>query len=196
MSLRDQLLSKGLATKKQARKNNRDARRDRKQRQGRRDKSSVERAEQAAQAKHSKEEAKEQKASQRRAREEETSAKEQGERVRQMIEANKITAPGRTSFYHRRLNSGSIRRMELSPKICWMLRCGEAGVAGYKVGDREVYQVVPKKAALRIRTLSEATLVFLVEDTNGISEPDEAFLVKKWDASLQPHRLPNRKNKP
>ena len=189
MSLRDQLLAKGLATKKDARKANRDLKKKRKQKQAKREKRNVLEARErdSAQAAQSKKQEERQIA--RKEREAEREVGEQSLRVKQIIMGNRIAHQGRTIFHFKKSCKRRIGRLEVSEKVAWMLRCGEAAIARYKDNGAEVHAVVSAKAARRVLEIETEAILFFTEDTAGISEADEAFLKPTWESSLHPHRV-------
>ena len=189
MSLRDQLLAKGLATKKDARKANRDLKKKRKQKQSKREKRSITEAKERQKTASQQAKKLAERQQERRVREVAREADERALRVLQMIQGNRIGHQGRTIFHFKKRCGRKVGRMEVSEKVAWMLRCGEAAIAGYEERGQEVYVVISGKAARRISELDGDSILFLTEETAGISSADEGFLKPTWEASLRPHRL-------
>ena len=189
MSLRDQLLAKGLATKKDARKANRDLKKKRKQQQSKREKRSIveARARETAASHQNQKRTERQQA--RREREEAREGANLELRVRQIIQGNQIRHQGRTLFHFKKRCGLKLGRLEVSEKVAWMLRCGEAAIAGYVERQREVYVVISAKAARRIADIDSKAIVFFTTDSSGISAADQAFLKPTWESSLRPHRV-------
>ena len=123
----------------------------------------------------------------RRLRDAASDADDTRSRARQIVLGNQIRHQGRTHFYFKRVCGRRIRRLEVAEKVAWMLRCGEAGIAVSDIA-KEDYVVISGKAALKLKQISPEHLVFYTENTKGISNPDEAFLIRKWEMSLVPRR--------
>jgi len=187
MSLRDQFLAKGLVSKKQAGKVNRELKKKRKEKQAKRDKKRDVEARVSLKEATEREVKQSERVEARQQREAVKDAHEQRTRAKQIIQGNQIRHQGRTHFHFKRACGKRIGRLEVSEKVAWMLRCGDAAIA---LSDRnaERYVVISGKAAVKLQLISPDDLVFFTEDTKGISDPEEAFLVRKWDMSLQPHR--------
>ena len=189
MSLRDQLLAKGLVSKKNVQKANRDLKKQRKKKQAQREKRKVVAAKEAAKEERFHTAKIEQRQKDRKERDELKEQVVRVQRVRQMVDGNAINHQGRTFFHFKKLGGRLIGRLEISEKIGWMLRCGEAAIAAYRIGDREVYKVIGAKSAKRLMEFAPENIVFFTSDTQGISNADEAFLVRKWETSLRARRL-------
>lgn len=187
MSLRDQLLAKGLVSKKQASKVNRELKKKRKQKQSKRDKRRDVEALESKQQAEARDAKQAERVEARQQREAARDVHEQRVRALQIVEGNQIRHQGRTHFHFKRVCGRRIGRLEVSEKVAWMLRCGEAAIAVPDV-DTESYVVITGKAASKLKSVSPQNVVFFTENTKGISEPDEAFLVRRWDMSLKPHR--------
>ena len=131
----------------------------------------------------------------RDAREAETSAAERELRVRNLVTGNRLR-PGRGQlFWHRSFDGRQALRIEVSTGMAFALRSGEAGIAAlvrsWEGADLE-YVVVTRNAALALGEVAPEHLVFFVADPAGISEPDHAFLERRWEATLQPRRATER----
>jgi hypothetical protein len=188
MSLRDQLLAKGLASKKDARQVNRDLKKKRKKNQSQREKKHLVTAKAADQKVEEETHARHVKQVARKARETESSQVEQEIRVRQLIAGNRIAHVGRTVFHFKKMGGRRLGRLEVSEGVAWMLRCGEAAIAGQVETQREVYTVISSKAAHRLLEIAPHQVVFFTTDNQGISNADEAFLKRTWETTLGPHR--------
>jgi uncharacterized protein YaiL (DUF2058 family) len=192
-SLRDQLLAKGIASKKDARRVDVQLREERRHRQAnQRPKAEIEAEQQAARL-AAEQEAVRRRQQERLAREAARAEAERQQQVRQIILHHRIRAHGKVRFHHRRLivagDAGAPRigRIEVHERVAWKLRCGEAAIAALTVDD---YAVVSARAAQRLDEIAPGTVVHWVRDTQGLSAPEEGFLIPAWEISLQPRRLP------
>lgn len=191
MSLRDQLLAKGLVSKKQARKVDRELKEARLSEQASRKSKSEVAAEEAARRAAEEAQVVARRLAERAAREAETSAAERELRVRNLVTGNRLR-PGRGQlFWHRSFDGRQALRIEVSTGMAFELRSGEAGIAAlvrsWEGADLE-YVVISRKAALALAEVAPEHLVFFVADATGISEPDHAFLERRWEATLKPRR--------
>jgi uncharacterized protein YaiL (DUF2058 family) len=179
MSLRDQLLKAGIASKKDA------ARVERQKNHERRKRKSVSEREREASETAAREAAVESKRVARKQREVEREALEAGLRVRNLIAGNTVRGRGKQPFWVKR-PSGRVCRMSVSPGIAFKLRCGELGIAAQPDSDEPV--VIAAKAVDRLLDLAPETVWFYAADTSGLSAPEDAFMDADWDISLVPHR--------
>lgn len=189
MSLRDQLLKKGLVDKKRARNVERELKRERKQKQSQRQKKrEVEAA--RAQEEQARQDAvvavrQQARAAARAARD----AVERESRLRHIALSNRIRSRGRVPFHHRATDGRRIHRLEVGERVAWKLRAGEAAIVALRYGEREPeYVVVHAGAAKALQEIDASVVVHLVTDTQGISAPDEAFLEPEWEISLRPRK--------
>lgn len=189
MSLRDQLLKKGLVSKKRAKQIDRELKHDRKKKQGQRQKKREVEAQRAAADKAT---AEARVAARRDARLAATQAQQALERegtLRHIALSNQIRDRGRVVFHHRSVDGMSVIRRGVSDRVAWKLRAGEAAIVGVRWGDRPIeYVVVNARAAEQLAEIDPALVVFHVTDTTGISAPDEAFVAGDWEPSLVPRR--------
>ncbi len=190
MSLRDQLLKAGLASKKDVRRTNQELKEERRTEQASRKRKAALRAEEAAARALAEDELKH-KAEERRAREEAREADERVHRVRQMLQANRMGAKGRVPFHVRSLDGRRVHRLQVPERVAFGLRCGELAVGAFaEPGAEAEYYIIPSRTATKLASLAPEHLVFHVVDTQGISAPEEGFLTAEWEPSLKPHRLP------
>lgn len=190
MSLRDQLVAKGLVTKKDARRVEQQLREARKQAEGHK-KSKRELEAEAAAARAAAEEAERQrKLAEKKARAAEREAKERALRLRQIIRRNTIRSAGRFRFYHRTLDGRHVHGLHVSERVAWKLRAGEAAiVADVEEGRDPQYVVVSARAAVKVGEIAPERVVHHVRDTRGLSAPEETLLAPDWDISLAPRRV-------
>jgi uncharacterized protein YaiL (DUF2058 family) len=201
MSLRDQLLAKGLVSRKDVRRVEQELRSDRKQTQGaRRGAAEVAAEERAAQVAAEQAE-RDRRLRERKDRELAREIEENRLRLRQMIRSNAIRSRGPFRYFHRTLDtstsppqvSANLGRMDVSERVAFKLRCGEVGIAAFAEEGRPVeYVVVSARALGRIEEFAPWSVVTLTRDTSGISDASEALWKPEWEISLQPHRLTPR----
>ena len=184
MSLRDQLLKAGVASKKDVARVERQKKQDRKRKQGhRKRKNQLEREAEAAE-KAARAAELERLAAERSEREAQREERERELRVRNLIRGNAVRTRGPQSFWVKR-PSGRLARLSVAPRVAMTLRCGELGIAGL---DGEPV-IVARRAIDTLLDIAPEAVWFFVADTKGISEPDEAFMDPDWDISLVPHRV-------
>ncbi len=189
MSLRDQLVAKGLASKKQARDTNRALKKDRKSRQGSKDRKAARRAEAEAAAAEAQAQAE---AARVAARDADRAAREAHEhvyRVRQIIEAHRLGGRGPIPFHHRIAGRTVLGRLSLREAIVRDIRLGRAAVAGYTDDAGEpVVRIVGRKAILRLREIAPEALWHVVDEPR-LDDRSEDPLRKDWEPSVRPHRV-------
>ncbi len=189
MSLRDQLLKKGFASKKDAKRVNRELKKKRKKKQGGRDKRAAVQAREQAAAAEAIEARLQERARGRRLREGERAAIEHQLRVERIVLDSRIRGRGKLRFHFKKLNGRNIDFVSVSHKVALKLRVGEAAIAAVKHDDRpEDYWIIPASKARKLLELEPLLVVFFVQETAGISAPEEAFLEPDWEISLRPHR--------
>lgn len=190
MSLRDQLLKAGIASKKDVRRVNQELKAERKQEQGHRDKKRVLTAAEEAARREAEEQALRDKAAARKEREAAQEVHERAHRIRQIVQQNRLAGKGPLPFFHRALDGRRLNRLNVSDRTAFGLRCGDIGVAGLVEPDgTESYHLLRRAAAQKLAEIAPEAVVFLVDDTAGISRPEEQFIERPWDPSLRPHRL-------
>jgi uncharacterized protein YaiL (DUF2058 family) len=186
MSLRDQLLAKGLASKKDARRVEQELKAERRAAQGHKRPESEVRAEQEARARAEEEAARQRRIEEKRRREAEAAEVERRVRIAQIIRSNQVRSRGKVRFHHRTLSGGRLGRIEVSGHVAWKLRCGECAVAA--LSDAE-YCIVSQRGAARLAEVAPDRIVHWVRDTRGLSAPEECLLEADWEISLLPHRV-------
>ena len=188
MSLREQLLAKGLVSKKQARRAERELKQARKKKQGRRRKKAAVRAEQEAEEAAARRASLEARRARKLEREEAKAQVERALRVRNLVWGNRVQAGGKQPFWHRSLDGRRLLRMEVSRRAAEQLRRGELAIAAFDHGTRLEYVVLRGDAARKLRELGSGVVVFLVDDVKGILDPENDFLRRTWETDLRPHR--------
>lgn len=189
MSLRDQLVAKGLASKKDARRVTQELRADRKQTQGSRRSQAEIDAEERARVAAEHAERTRRKALERKAREEAREAAELAGRVRQIIRTNAVRSRGAYRFYHRAMDGRHLHRLEVSERVAFKLRCGEAAVAALPDGPEPEYLVISERAAQKLAEIAPHLVVHWTRDTRGLADAAETLYRPESAISLVPHRL-------
>lgn len=186
-SLRDQLVAKGLASKKDKRRIDREQRDTRKKKQGKRRKKKKVEAEAEAKARAQAEEAAAERATRHRETRQRQDQIDRHNRVRQLVFGNRLGGRGDVRFYFKTTDGQHLRFMRLPEPIAWRLRCGQAGIVATPGGDD--YVVIRASAVRQLLECAPDLVVFFVQDTKGISDPSEGFNVPVQDVSLRCHRV-------
>jgi uncharacterized protein YaiL (DUF2058 family) len=192
VSLRDQLVAKGLASKKDAQRVERGLKEDRKQKQGARERKSVEEARAEAERQAALRAEVEARARARTEAERARDAVERDLRIRRMILDTRVRAKGKQAYWHRRLDSPVLARAAVSPRVASMLRQGELAIVALPprfATQEPEYVLVPARTARRLLELEPRLVLAFTQDPRGISAPEEAFLEPDWEISLRPHRV-------
>jgi len=190
VSLRDQLLAKGLVSKKRAKHIERELKQQRKKKQSRRKKKKQVEREQQVRAEAEAQREREQRQAVRRAAAKAQEELQRSTRIRSLILGNRIRSRGRVPYWHKTLDSAELHRMEVSEGVAWALRAGEAAIVAHirGLGAEPEYLVVNAGTARELLELAPERVVTFVRDTKGISAPDERFLEADWEISLVPRR--------
>jgi uncharacterized protein YaiL (DUF2058 family) len=189
MSLRDQLLAKGLVSHKQARISDQQSKRERKEAEGHQRRAHEVRAEEEARRKAEHEEDVRRKAEVRKANELRAEQEILGHRVRQIILANRLGGRGPIRYHHRRSGSALVGSVMVNERLAFSLRAGLAGIAELVDGASVSYVVVTRRAAEKLAEIAPETLMTWVQDTKGISTPEEAFEARMWESDLRARRV-------
>jgi len=184
MSLRDQLLAKGLVSKKRARKLDQQKRLDRKAKKGKKKKKRVLDAEARTAKEAASKAALDAKLNARRSRETERERMERALQIRNVVIGNRIAARGQSVFHHRDLEGKMILRMSVSKVMIDKLRRGEAAV----VAMDGKYDLITQRGAEKLDELAPQLLVFWQRDTKTLSRPDQKPWVRDWEPSLRARR--------
>jgi len=188
MSLRDQLLAKGLVSSKRAKRLDREQREERKKEQGsRHSKRELEAA--AAERERAEREAREARRQRDRAEYAEQRARmERALQIRNTILGNRLRGSGPVPFHHRELDGPRILRMHVSERLAHALRAGDAAIVAHHDGHEVEYVVVTRRAAEKLSELAPRLVVSWVRDPTGIGDPDHAFADRGWEPSLRARR--------
>ncbi len=190
MSLRDQLLAKGLVSEKRAKQIARELKDERKSDQSSRDAKRVREAEEAKAREESAATALAARLEARRVAQAEIEARESVLRVRQIVQANRVGAKGPIPFHHKRVDGPGIGLLWLSEGAARDLRAGRLGIAGYRREDGSAeHFVVTERAAQKLAEVAPAALVHWVTDSEHFSDPSQSLMRREWETSLRPHRV-------
>jgi len=160
VSLKDAFLAKGLVSKKDVRRADKEARKRRKHEKGKQRKKKLVQAEAEEERVQSREEANRLRGEARRKREVEQQQRDLEPRIRQIIHSNRIGARGSIVFHHRGWRSSQILRIAVSEDVAKQLRRGAAGVVAL---DIDTYVVVGKRALVKMQGLDASRIVFWAE---------------------------------
>ncbi len=174
MSLRDQLVKAGLASKKDKRRAERKLKNKRKKKQSKRlSKKEVGR-------RRGEEERKEREAAlaariaQRRERREVEEAAARRLRANQIARHHGMSLPpGPQPFWHRTLEGPLLHRLDLPREIALELRAGRLGVVCSESFGEYDYHVVARTVALRLRDIMAERTLFLNEEPPDPDDPAE-----------------------
>lgn len=192
MSLRDQLLAKGLVSKKRARQLDREQKRERRTDQGSREKQAKLEREERERAEA---EAAAEKARRIRERKEREAVKEAAERalrVRNLLAGNRLRPGKGQRFWHRSADGTRIEEIEVSSGLAFQLRCGEVALASFSHGTWHEVIPIPARAAEKLEALAPELILFWVKDAAGLSDPALRFHSRDWAPDLRAHRVPGR----
>lgn len=188
MSLRDQLVAKGLASKKDKRKANQDLRQRRKKKQGARRKQKAVRAEVEARKEQEQQEIMARRAAARRDQEHIRAHLERKQRVYSLIRDNEVRSRGRIRFHFPDLERRYVKVVEVSQSVAISLRKGQAAIVAFDHGGRVEYRIVSAVAAVKLQDIAPEVVLFHVRDTSGLPDPSEEFWQPGEAIDLRPHR--------
>lgn len=188
MSLRDQLLAKGVVSKKKAREVNRELRQERKQKQGQRRKKNVVAREEQAAVKAAMQAELDARRAARQARDAEKATRARELQLRQLVAGNIVRGGGPVPFHFR--EGSRVGRMQVSDRIAWKLRAGELGICRLVSPWGEPEEVIVRaRAAQRLLELGASDRVlFFQPDPSGISAPELMLPQPPGEPDLRAHR--------
>lgn len=189
MSLRDQLLAKGIANKKNARRVAAQERKERKRRQGTKKKRAA--AEQEAQA-----------AAEQAERERAAAVREQAQRTREALEAidlehelhmvvekNRVGRRGRVPFHHKALDGVHLRKIWIDEATARRLRTGQLAIGGYaRLDGTGRYAIITAHAARLLTEKRPQMVLFWDHSALDATDPSLAAGTAVAEPSLRPHR--------
>lgn len=188
MSLRDQLVAKGLATRKQARRADQEQRARRKQEQSKRRKKRELEAEERAKAASEREARLKARKQQRAEYEEQRAQMERALQIRNTILGNQLHSRGPVPFHHRSVDGRTLHRMHVSSGLAHALRAGDAAIVAHAAGRELEYVAVGRRAAEKLDQLAPDLVVFWNRNPQGLGAPDLGFLERTWEPSLRARR--------
>ncbi|MFT4622446.1 MAG: hypothetical protein ACI8PZ_001102 [Myxococcota bacterium] len=188
-SLRDQLLAKGLVSKKKARQVARDLKSQRKQDQGARQKKREAKARAQAEAEAEAAAKNAERAAEATRRRSERERTERALQIRQILLGNRLKVSGILRFHHRSADGRFLPCVKVSERAAFQLRNGELGIAALPRGGGFDYVVVPRRAVERLTALAPQVVVFHVTDATGLGAPELALAPSTADGDLRAHRL-------
>jgi uncharacterized protein YaiL (DUF2058 family) len=189
VSLRDQLLAKGLVSKKRARALDRESKKERRRKQGSKKKRRQLEAEAEAEA-ASAAEAHESRMRQRREAAQAHEAHEHRFRVRDIVRNNRLAVRGPIPFHFRIPGTDRVGTMFVSLTAARELRVGRAAIAGFQeLDDAWTWMVVAARAAQKLETVEPGALGHWVTDNSHLTDPSEGLLQRTWESQLGPHRV-------
>ena len=163
MSFKDQLLKAGLVNKKQLRKSNQKAKKERKKKQGSRERQHVVNAREGAKKKATQREARAEKLRARRERERIREQEEAVRRVSQLLAAHRIVyRNGNQKFWYPSPDRRYAFQLELPESIAVDLHRGRLGLAFR--GRADAFEpdvvIVPREIIMRIEKLDPGRILF------------------------------------
>lgn len=186
LSLRDQLLAKGLASKRDAQRVERELQQSRRAQQGnRRSKSELEAEQRAAEQAALQEQARA-RAERRAAADAAREAWMRGVRARDLVAAHRQRRGSGQPWWIRRPD-GTVERTEVSSGVAHELRAGTSALVELARASGVELVVVPAEVARRLAEIAPERIVVWVTDTVGISDPAERFL-ERTEPTLRPRR--------
>jgi uncharacterized protein YaiL (DUF2058 family) len=194
VSLRDQLVAKGIVSKKDARKVDRELKEQRRAEQGSRKRKSATEREARARAEAEAEARREERIAERRELDARREVAERALRVKNLIEGNRLKTGTGQAFWHRSLDGRLLLRLDVSSGTAWQLRSGEASIVAVERLGAVDYAVIPRRAALVLQDIAPERLVFhhpdpmAPEGPDGLDDPSLDFLRREWEPSLAAHR--------
>jgi uncharacterized protein YaiL (DUF2058 family) len=187
-SLRDQLLKKGMVSKKRARSVGRELKQERKQEQGKRKRKKHVQAKERAEREAAAEATRTERVEDRRRRDREKARTERALRVLHLLHGNRMKIDGTVRFHHPSVDGRYLLRMAVSERGAFGLRNGALGIGAIVRGTGHDYMVLPRAAVEQLKSLAPHTVVFHVTDTEGLSDPALRFAPTSADGDLRARR--------
>jgi len=188
MSLRDQLVAKGFASKKKAKSVERELKQQRKSKQGKRRKKKVVEREARTAAEEAAAQALAERRKRRLERQEAQEQMQRALRVQHLLMGHQVRSKGPQPFWHRSLDGRHLLRMSVSVKAAEQLRAGQLAIVGQRQGAKEAYWLVPERTATQLHELAPRFVVHRVEPDGRAGEPQFGLLQRDWESDLRPHR--------
>lgn len=190
MSLRDALLAKGVVSKKDAERVNRELRDARKAAQGSKSGKRETEAQRAAEEAAARAAAKASKDEARRTAAEAREAHESVHRIRQVVMGNRLGGRGPIPFYYREGDGPVLRRLWLKEAVARDLRNGAAAICGFQHEDGTwEHHVVTRRAAEKLATFAPQCVAHFVPDGAHLRDPAESLMIRTWESGLGGRRV-------
>ncbi len=169
MGLREALIAKGVVSKADKARVERELKDARRVAQGARARSSQVERERAAEAEAARLAALAARSERRTRLEQERERMTVGLQVRQLLQAHRVRASGPVPFHFRGRDGRTLRRLMVAERAAENLRNGGMAVAWDAAGEP---CVVTRRAALRLAEIAPSQIAHFVVDTEGISAPE------------------------
>lgn len=174
MSLRDQLLKAGLASRKDVRRVNHEQAAERRQQQGHREARAAVEAKEAQEAAQRDAEVLAQKAAERAARRAAAEAAARAHQADQILRRHRMAwKPGPQRFWHQTLDRRFLHRLDLPERLALDLRQGRVAVAAIETLSDVEYVLVPAPVAARVHATLPERILFWNETPPPPDDPAE-----------------------
>lgn len=188
-SLRDQLVSKGLVSKKKAKQANRELKAQRKAAQGARKAKKVAQREAAAAREAEAAAAEQVRREQVAARSREREALEQRLRLRNLLLGNRMPLGRGQRFWHLSVDDPArLSEAQVSSGLAQKLRCGEAALARLDQRTGPEVVAIPRRTAAAVQEIEPGAILFFVENATGLGVPELEFHRRDWEPELRARR--------
>lgn len=188
MSLRDQLLSKGLVKKADVRRAEQEAKRERKAEQGAKARKRILEQERKA-AEQAEEQARQaQRLEDRKRAESQRDRHERALQVRNLILGHRMNNRGEQPFWYRGPDGRTVFRLKVHPRIAAELAAGNLAIARLDQGNRDEHVLIGKVGAEKLEAIG-ATEVLLHWAKDLPRDEADGLLQRDWEPSIRPHRV-------
>ncbi len=174
MSLRDQLVKAGLASKKDKRRVERGLKQNRRQQQGRKRSKRARNEQRRRQLQAQQQEKLQQRRALQAARRQQEEAQARRLRVNQILQHHGLRcAGGSQRFWHRTVGGSLLGRVDLPVKLAAGLRAGTLALAYADPPSGDTYVVVARDVALRVAGILPERVVHFNEEPPDADDPSE-----------------------
>lgn len=190
MSLRDQLLAKGLVSKKDARRVTQELKHERRSEQGNKQRKAVLAAEEQKRVAEERERATAERLAARRAAESEKERHERAIRAHQILVGNQVKSTGPLPFWFRSRDGRTVLRLGVQRQVAEALRDGRLAIAWLDRGNRGEYVLIRASGAERLAELAPELLVHVA---TGPVAPGDGLYARDWEPTIPaPGAAPRR----
>lgn len=190
MSLRDQLLAKGIVKQKDAKRIERELKDERKAQQGARDRKHRIEAEERAKAEAETQRRTEERNQARKAAEIERERHELAVRVQNIIVGNRQKNTGPFVFHFKARDGRTVLRMGVHRRVAEALRDGRMGIACLDRGTHDEYVLLSGSGAQKLADVAPGLLVHFAQ---GPVAPGDGVYERDWEPTmLRPGGAPRR----